>query len=86
MLWISVSAQQDADPLYFGICKGGWQGIEAYWCIWHKRTLAPAGEVTVDGTINDNSDTDKGWKMEIAIPLILFDGVGKDSPVKAGNQ
>jgi len=43
-------------------------------------------EVTVDGTINDNSDLDKGWTMEMAIPLILFKGMDKFSPVKEGNQ
>lgn len=32
--------------------------------------------VTVDGTINDKSDIDNGWTMEIAIPLKCFNSVG----------
>jgi hypothetical protein len=43
-------------------------------------------EVTVDGTVNDNSDLDKGWTMEMALPLTLFKGMDRFSPVKAGNQ
>ena len=30
--------------------------------------------VTLDGTINDETDTDKGWTMEYAIPLKAFSG------------
>ena len=43
-------------------------------------------EVTVDGTINDNSDLDKGWTMEMAIPIKLFRGSDRYSKVKTGNQ
>lgn len=43
-------------------------------------------EVTYEGTLNDNSDQDVGWTMEIAIPLSTFDGLGKFFPVKAGNR
>lgn len=32
--------------------------------------------VTVNGTINDNSDIDTGWTMEMAIPLTCFRVVG----------
>jgi len=42
--------------------------------------------VTVDGSINDNSDIDRGWSMEMAIPLSLFKGMEKFSPVKSGNS
>lgn len=41
-------------------------------------------EVLKDGTVNDNSDIDKGWNMEIAIPLKLFRGVDIFFPVKIG--
>ena len=40
--------------------------------------------VTIDGTINDNSDIDKGWTMEMAIPLTNFHINGPISPVKEG--
>ncbi|MDO7173157.1 carbohydrate-binding family 9-like protein [Mariniflexile sp. AS56] len=43
-------------------------------------------EFTVDGTINDNSDIDKGWTMELAIPIKTFKGVDRFFPVKAGSQ
>lgn len=43
-------------------------------------------EITVDGTINDNSNIDKGWTMEMAIPLDNFGGLESLSPVQVGNQ
>lgn len=43
-------------------------------------------EVTVDGTINDNSDIDRGWTMEMAIPLKILGGLEKLVPVKEGNR
>ncbi|ANW95891.1 hypothetical protein AXE80_06180 [Wenyingzhuangia fucanilytica] len=41
-------------------------------------------ETTLNGTINDNSDIDKGWTMEMAIPLKLFFKIDTYAPVKAG--
>jgi hypothetical protein len=35
--------------------------------------------VSINGTVNDNSDIDKGWTMEMAIPLKVFNGVGYPS-------
>lgn len=43
-------------------------------------------EVNVDGTINDNTDIDNGWTMEMAIPLDNFGGLEKINPVKEGNR
>ena len=43
-------------------------------------------EVTYDGTLNDNSDEDRGWAMELAIPIANFDGLAKFVPVQAGNR
>lgn len=43
-------------------------------------------EVSINGTVNDNSDIDKGWTMEIAIPLKLYEGLDTFSPVKNGNK
>jgi len=43
-------------------------------------------EVTTSGTLNDNSDRDEGWTMEFAIPLKLFKGMDRFSPVKPGNR
>lgn len=43
-------------------------------------------EVTYDGTINDNSDLDHGWTMEMSIPLSLFDNVSAFTPVREGNK
>lgn len=43
-------------------------------------------EVTFNGTINDNTDIDKGWTMEMKIPLSVFGFLGEFVPVKAGNK
>ena len=43
-------------------------------------------EVSINGTVNDNSDIDKGWTMEMAIPLKLFKGADNFFPVKSGNK
>ncbi|MGI9543445.1 MAG: carbohydrate-binding family 9-like protein [Cyclobacteriaceae bacterium] len=43
-------------------------------------------EVTFDGTINNNSDVDKGWTMELAIPLSTFGALGSIEPVEEGNR
>ena len=43
-------------------------------------------EVTYDGTINDNSDVDKGWTMELAIPISNFGELGQIVPLKSGTQ
>ena len=43
-------------------------------------------EVSYEGTVNDNSDIDKGWSMELAIPIANFDGLAKFVPVMPGNQ
>jgi hypothetical protein len=43
-------------------------------------------EVTYDGTLNDDTDVDQGWNMELAIPIANFDGLAKFVPVKTGNR
>ncbi len=43
-------------------------------------------EISIEGTLNDNSDADRGWNMEFAIPLNLFEGIDSISPVKPGNR
>lgn len=43
-------------------------------------------EVSMNGTVNDNSDIDKGWSMEMAIPLSLFNGVDTFFPAKPGTH
>ena len=42
--------------------------------------------LSIDGTLNDNSDIDRGWTMEMTIPLKLFAGMERFSPVKAGSS
>ncbi|BAX78504.1 carbohydrate-binding family 9-like protein [Labilibaculum antarcticum] len=41
--------------------------------------------VSIQGTVNDNSDIDTGWCMEMAIPLSVFKGVGY-APIAEGVQ
>ena len=40
--------------------------------------------VTIDGTLNDNSDTDNGWTMEMAIPLRNFHVKESITPTREG--
>ncbi|WP_282121678.1 carbohydrate-binding family 9-like protein [Algibacter mikhailovii] len=42
-------------------------------------------EVTYKGTINDNSDIDQGWTLEMEIPLSVFGFLGEVVPVQKGN-
>ncbi|GAF03367.1 carbohydrate-binding family 9-like protein [Saccharicrinis fermentans] len=50
------------------------------------KSYNPEYEVAVhiDGTINDNSDMDKGWSMEMAIPYSAFHMVGPVTPLEEG--
>ncbi len=43
-------------------------------------------EVSYNGTINDNSDIDEGWRIEMAIPIKNFGALGRVVPVAAGNR
>lgn len=43
-------------------------------------------EVAYDGTINDNSDEDKGWNLEMEIPISSFGFLGQMEMVKKGNK
>ncbi|MGB5435717.1 MAG: carbohydrate-binding family 9-like protein [Maribacter sp.] len=43
-------------------------------------------EVTYNGTVNDNSDIDVGWTMEMAIPIANFGALGQVRPVASGNR
>jgi hypothetical protein len=42
--------------------------------------------VTYDGTLNNDTDKDKGWKMEIAIPFSAFTGTNSFLPAKTGTR
>jgi len=46
---------------------------------WNSKLVA---KVAVDGTLNKREDKDKGWTVEIAIPLEDVKGLDKDSAVK----
>ena len=52
------------------------------------KSFDPDFEVGIDvnGTLNDNSDFDTGWSMEMAIPLKLFVGRNTFVEVKDGAQ
>jgi len=43
-------------------------------------------EVNIIGTMNDNSDIDKGWSMELAIPFKAFNNLNELCPVRTGTQ
>lgn len=42
--------------------------------------------VSIDGTMNDNSDIDKGWTMEMAIPMMAFNRLSEFYPIQEGTQ
>ena len=42
--------------------------------------------VTYEGTLNDDTDKDKGWKMEIAIPFSVFANTNSFFPAKKGTR
>ena len=53
---------------------------------WDVRGLLSA--VRVEGTLNDPSDTDKGWSVELAFPWAAFDrhgGAGRGGPPRDGD-
>lgn len=68
------------DFVYFNEFYKGRSGI--------LKTFNPEFDVAVtfDGTINDNSDEDEGWTMELRIPIANFDGLANFVPVKTGNR
>ena len=40
---------------------------------------------SVDGTLNDDSDADRGWTLEVAIPFENFRKVAQNTPPKPGD-
>lgn len=40
---------------------------------------------TIQGTLNDDSDVDQGWILEVAIPFAAFSGTAKNTPPLPGN-
>ncbi|WP_010135244.1 carbohydrate-binding family 9-like protein [Ochrovirga pacifica] len=43
-------------------------------------------EVSIQGTVNNNKDLDKGWALEMAIPVKTFRGIASQYPVAKGSQ
>lgn len=41
--------------------------------------------ITIDGTLNDDSDADRSWVLEVAIPFANFAKVAKNAPPKRGD-
>lgn len=52
------------------------------------RSFDPAiqVEVTINGTLNNNTDIDKGWTLEMAIPHNTFNAVANQFPIQKGSQ
>lgn len=50
---------------------------------WNAKGVKIA--VTIDGTLNDDSDTDRAWTLEAAIPFANFAKVAKHTPPKPGD-
>jgi len=54
-----------------------------YMVSWDMREMLVG--VHVNGTINNPSDTDKGWNVELAFPWNALKDLGRKSPVRAGD-
>lgn len=50
---------------------------------WNARGVKIA--VAVDGTLNDDSDTDRGWVLEAALPFANFAKVARHTPPRDGD-
>ena len=57
-------------------------GVEMRYA-WNAKGLEIA--VSRDGTLNDDSDVDRGWVLEAAIPWINFARVAKRTPPNSGD-
>jgi hypothetical protein len=56
---------------------------------WPDKSLELAGMKTavhIDGTLNDASDTDRGWDIEIAIPFASLKSISNVDRPRAGDQ
>jgi len=51
---------------------------------WNSEGLKSA--VALDGTLNNNTDTDKGWTVELAIPFADLQRPGRAHKPKAGDE
>ena len=61
------------------------------WKYYNQRTFFLNGYnpeyevgVTYDGTLNNDTDIDKGWSMEFAIPIKAFTNMDQVTPARAG--
>lgn len=50
---------------------------------WNAKGVKIAA--TVDGTLNDDADTDRSWVLEASIPFANFESVAQHAPPKAGD-
>ena len=64
-----------------------------FWSFYNGRNAViksynPDYEIKVyyEGTVNDNTDKDKGWQMELAIPFDAFTGINNFFSAKAGTR
>ena len=63
---------------------GGPERTKAIHSAWQSEGVVIA--TTYDGTLNDHSDTDQSWVLEIAIPLANFRHLGAPIPPQDGDQ
>jgi len=85
-----------ADSIYFhygfevNLYKAAFDFI-VLWKYYNDNTIFISGYnpeysvgVTYDGTINDDTDKDKGWQMEMQIPFTCFNEFYRFAPAKPG--
>ena len=64
--------------------RGGKERTKAIHSSWQSEGVVIA--TTYDGTLNDHSDTDQSWILEIAIPHDNFRHLGGQIPPQDGDQ
>lgn len=69
------------DYMAFG---GGEEWTENIHFEWHSEGVDIA--TTYDGTLNDHTDTDRGWVLEVAIPFENFGHLGGRIPPQPGDE
>ncbi len=64
--------------------KGGEQGTENIHFEWESESVRL--KTTLDGTMNDHTDVDRGWVLEMVIPMENFRHLGGRVPPQPGDM
>jgi hypothetical protein len=83
---VFLDVAPDKTDFYYGFemnCRGVMYDYFMCWplCILNRFNCKGWRLAThIDGTLNDSSDTDRGWTLEVRTPFANFEGLRKDPP------